>query len=225
MTIDNSQLTIRGVIFDLDGVLTDTSEFHYLAWQRLADEEGFPFNREINEHLRGMSRADSLRIILGERRVSAGHFEEMLERKNRYYQEYIQSVTPANLLPGALDLLDELRAAGIKIAIGSASKNARPVIERLGIADRVDAVADGYSVEQQKPAPDLFLYAAAQLGLEPAQCLVVEDAASGVEAALAAGIWVVGLGPVGRVGAAHVVLPSLEGVHWADLLARFITAP
>ena len=225
MTIHNSQLTIRGVIFDLDGVLTDTSEFHYLAWQRLADEEGYPFNREINEHLRGMSRADSLRIILGERCVSAGHFQEMLERKNRYYQELIQSVTPANLLPGALELLDELRAAGIKIAIGSASKNARPVIERLGIADRVDAVADGYSVEQQKPAPDLFLHAAAQLGLEPAQCLVVEDAASGVEAALAAGMWVVGLGPAGRVGAAHVVLPSLEGVHWADLLARFVIAP
>jgi kojibiose phosphorylase len=215
--IHNLKSEIQGVIFDLDGVLTDTSEFHYLAWQRLADEEGYPFNREINEHLRGMSRADSLRIILGERRVSAGHFEEMAERKNRYYQGLIQSVTPANLLPGALDLLDELRAAGIKVAIGSASKNARPVIERLGIADRVDAVADGYSVEQQKPAPDLFLYAAAQLGLEPAQCLVVEDAASGVEAALAAGIWVVGLGPVGRVGAAHVVLPSLEGVHWADL--------
>jgi len=146
--------------------------------------------------------------------------QEMMARKNRYYQEFIQGVTPDNLLPGALELLDELRAAGVKIAIGSASKNARTVIERLDIADRVDAISDGYSVERHKPAPDLFLHAAAQLGLPPAQCLVVEDAASGVEAARAAGMWSVGLGPVERVGAAHVVLPSLEGVRWADLLDR-----
>jgi len=122
------------------------------------------------------------------------------------------------LLPGALELLKELRQAGIKIAIGSASKNARTVVERLGIADRVDAIADGYSVERSKPAPDLFLYAAQQLGLSPAACLVVEDAASGIEAALAAGMATVGLGPRERVGAAAVVLPNLIGVHFADLL-------
>ena len=201
-------------------MLTDTSEFHYLGWKRLADEEGIPFDREANEALRGLSRRDSLLRLLGDRPATEAQIQEMMARKNRYYQELIENVTPANLLPGALALLDELRAAGVKVAIGSASKNARTVVQRLGIADRVDAIADGYSVERHKPAPDLFLHAAAQLGLSPTECVVIEDAASGVEAALAAGMWAVGLGPVERVGAAHVVLPSLEGVHWADLLAR-----
>jgi len=143
-----------------------------------------------------------------------------MERKNRYYLESIKDISPADILPGAIELLDELRSAGIKVAIGSASKNAKEVIQRLGIANRVDAISDGYSVTNSKPAPDLFLHAADQLGLAPAQCVVVEDAASGVEAALAANMWAVGLGPSERVGAAHVVLPSLAGVHWTDLLAK-----
>ena len=214
----------RGIIFDLDGVLTDTSEFHYLGWKRLADEEGIPFDRQANEALRGVSRRDSLLLILGDRPATEKQIQEMMARKNRYYQEFIEEMTPANLLPGALELLDELRAAGINVAIGSASKNAATVIEELGIGDRADAISDGYSVERQKPAPDLFLHAAAQLGLAPEQCVVVEDAASGVEAALAGGMWAVGLGPVERVGVAHVVLPSLEGVHWADLRARLTQA-
>jgi kojibiose phosphorylase len=144
----------------------------------------------------------------------------MMERKNRYYLESIKDISPADLLPGAMELLDELRSVGIKVAIGSASKNAKEVIERLGIGDRVDAISDGYSVSRSKPAPDLFLHAAAQLGLAPEHCVVVEDAASGVEAALAAGMRAVGLGPVERVGAAHVVLPNLAGIHWADLLDK-----
>ncbi|MDM9581642.1 beta-phosphoglucomutase [Nostoc sp. GT001] len=208
---------IQGFIFDLDGVLTDTAELHYLAWQKLADEEGIPFNREANEALRGVSRRASLMLIVGDRPYSEAQIEEMMERKNRYYVELIQNMTPQDLLPGAIALLDELRQADIKIGIGSASKNARPVLERLGIVDKVDAIADGYSVQEPKPAPDLFLYAAKQLGIEPAQSVVVEDAAAGVEAALAAGMWAVGLGPVERVGAAHIVLPSLEDIKWADL--------
>jgi beta-phosphoglucomutase len=219
-----AQHDIRGVIFDLDGVLTDTSEFHYLGWQRLADEEGIPFDRQANEALRGIPRRESLLRILGERPATEKQIQEMMARKNRYYQELIEGVTPANLLPGALDLVDELRAEGIRVIIGSASKNARTVIERLRIADRVDAISDGHSVERHKPAPDLFLHGAAQLDLAPERCVVIEDAASGVEAALAAGMWAVGLGPVERVGAAHVVLPSLEGVHWADLQARLAQA-
>ena len=211
---------IQGFIFDLDGVLTDTAQVHYLAWQKLADEEGIPFNRQDNEALRGVSRRASLILIIADRQYSEAQIQEMMERKNRYYVELIQNMTPKDLLSGAIALLDELRQAGIKIGIGSASKNARTVIERLGIADKVDAIADGYSVEQPKPAPDLFLYAAKQLGLEPEQSVVVEDAAAGVDAALAAGMWAVGLGPAERVGAAHIVLPSLEGVKWADLRAK-----
>ncbi|MBN3906176.1 MAG: beta-phosphoglucomutase [Nostoc sp. NMS1] len=211
---------IQGFIFDLDGVLTDTAELHYLAWKQLADEESIPFNRQDNEALRGVSRRASLMLILGDRPYTEAQIQEMMERKNRYYVELIQNMTSTDLLPGAIAFLDELRQAGIKIGIGSASKNARTVIERLGIADKVDAIADGYSVQQPKPAPDLFLYAAKQLGLEPAQSVVVEDAAAGIEAALAAGMWAVGLGPIERVGAAHVVLPSLEGIKWADLRAK-----
>jgi kojibiose phosphorylase len=222
--ISNSQSpipNIQGFIFDLDGVLTDTAELHYLAWKKLADEEGIPFNRQDNEALRGVSRRASLMLIIGDRPYTEAQIQEMMERKNRYYGELIPNMTSKDLLPGAIALLDELRQAGIKIAIGSASKNASTVIERLGIADKVDAIADGYSVQQPKPAPDLFLYAAKQLGLEPEQSVVVEDATVGIQAALAAGMWAVGLGPVERVGAAHVVLPSLAGIKWADLKAKF----
>ncbi len=213
----NNTLT-QGVIFDLDGVLTDTAEYHYLAWQKLADAEGLPFDRQANEALRGVSRRESLMLIIGgKKQYSEAQIQEMMERKNRYYVESIQNITPADLLPGVLDFLAELRAANIKIAIASASKNARTVIEKMGIEDKVDAIADGFSVEHPKPAPDLFLYAAELLKLQPSECVVVEDATAGVEAALAAKMLAVGLGPQERVGAANVVLPSLEGVHWAFL--------
>ncbi|MEA5598844.1 beta-phosphoglucomutase [Rivularia sp. UHCC 0363] len=208
---------IKGIIFDLDGVLTDTAELHYQAWQKLADEEDIPFDREANEALRGISRRDSLIKIIGDRNYSESQIQEMMERKNSYYVESIQQITPQNLLPGAGNLIDELRSKGIKIAIGSASKNARNVIERLGIADQLDAIADGNSVNRSKPAPDLFLYAASQLELEPTDCIVVEDAASGVEAALAGGMRTIGIGSIERVGAAHIILPNLEGVTLKDI--------
>jgi kojibiose phosphorylase len=208
---------IKGFIFDLDGVLTDTAEFHYRAWQKLADEEGIPFNREANEALRGISRRDSLIKIIGELNYSESQIQEMMERKNRYYVEFIQQITPQDLLPGADNLIDELRTARIKIAIGSGSKNARSVIEKLGIVDKLDAIADGNSVNRSKPAPDLFLYAASQLGLEPADCVVVEDAASGVEAALAGGMRTIGIGSDQRVGAAQIILPNLEGITLKDI--------
>lgn len=211
---------IQGAIFDLDGVLTDTAEYHYRGWQRMADEEGLPFDRQANEALRGVSRRESLLRIVGDRPYTEAQLQEMMDRKNRYYQELIQTITPADLLPGALSLLNQLRQAGIKIAIASSSKNARTVIEHMGIAAQVDVIADGYSVQRPKPAPDLFLYAADQIKLQPKQCVVFEDATAGIEAALAAGMWSVGLGPVERVGAAHVVLPSLAGVTWNDLLAK-----
>ncbi|MBW4575723.1 MAG: beta-phosphoglucomutase [Aphanothece sp. CMT-3BRIN-NPC111] len=214
---------IRGAIFDLDGVLTDTADFHYLGWKRFADEEGIPFDWEANEGMRGLTRRDSLLYILdilGNRQFTEAQMQEMMDRKNGYYLELIAGMTSDSLLPGVLPLLKELRAAGIKVAVGSSSKNAQLAIERLGIGGYLDAIADGYSVENPKPAPDLFLYAAELLGIPPEQCVVLEDASAGVEAALAAGMYAVGLGPVERVGRAHVVLPSLEGEDWADLLAK-----
>ncbi len=211
-------MPIRGFIFDLDGVLTDTAEYHYRGWKRLADEEGIPFTREENEALRGVPRLESLLLLLKGRAVPEEKLQEMMERKNRYYVEFIRGVTPADILPGARKLLEEVREAGLKAAVGSASKNAADVIDRLGIRPLLSAVSDGYSVERQKPAPDLFLHAAAQLGLPPGECAVVEDAAVGVEAAKAGGFYAVGLGPATRVGEADAVFPGLEGVHLVDIL-------
>jgi kojibiose phosphorylase len=204
----SSRSDIRGLIFDLDGVVTNTSEFHYVAWQRLADEEGLPFDRQANEALRGISRRQSLALLLGGRSVTEAEADEMMERKNRYYLELIAKLSPADLLPGALDLIDEGRALGLKIALASASKNAREVVDRLGIADRFDAICDGYSVSAPKPAPDLFLAAAQSVGLPPAACVVFEDATDGVAAGKAAGMMTVGIGPHERVGEADAVLTN-----------------
>lgn len=214
-------MTIRGFIFDLDGVLTDTAEYHYRGWKRLTEEENIPFTREDNEHLRGIPRRESLMLILKGRTYPEEKIQEMMERKNNYYLEYIREISPKDLLPGARELLEEIRAAGLKSALGSASKNAPDVIRRLGIADLLDAVSDGNSVERQKPAPDLFLHAAKQLGLDPAECVVTEDAAAGIEAAHAGGFHTLGLGPRERVGQAELVFDSLQGVHLDMVLRAF----
>ena len=211
--------SIKAFIFDLDGVLTDTAEYHYRGWKRLAEELSIPFTREDNEALRGIPRRESLMMIIKDRQYTEEQISEMMERKNRYYLEFIREVTPGDLLPGARPLLEEIHAAGLKSAIGSASKNAPEVIRRLGISSLLDAISDGHSVEFQKPAPDLFLHAANQLGLEPSECAVVEDAAAGVQAAQAGGFHSVGLGPWERVGAADVIYPSLADLRLLELLA------
>jgi beta-phosphoglucomutase len=211
-------MVIKAFIFDLDGVLTDTAEYHYRGWKRLAEEEGIPFTREDNEALRGIPRRESLMLVLKGREYAEGKILEMMERKNRYYLEFIRDISPKDLLPGARALLEEIHTAKMKSALGSASKNAREVVERLGIASLLDTISDGHSVERQKPAPDLFLHAAGQLGLPPAGCVVIEDAEAGIEAARAGGFRTVGLGPPERVGAADVLFPSLASVHLTDLL-------
>ena len=199
-------------------MITDTAEYHYRGWKRLADEEGLSFSRADNEHLRGIPRRESLMLILKDRVYSETKILEMMERKNVYYLEFIKEISPRDLLPGAKELLEEVHAAGLKNGLGSASKNAIGVLDRLGIRSLFDAISDGYSVERQKPAPDLFLHAARQLNLPPAGCVVVEDAAAGIEAAKAGGFHSIGLGPPERVGDAEAVFPSLSGVRLADLL-------
>lgn len=213
-------MKIRGFIFDLDGVLTDTAEYHFQAWRRLAEEEGILFTRQDNEALRGVSRRESLNLLLKGRPVSDEQAEEMMRRKNGYYVALIEAMGADEVLPGAVELLLELRQAGLKIAIASASKNAGQVIDRLGLRERVDVLCDGFSVAAPKPAPDLFVYAAERLGFSPGECVVVEDAEAGIQAAHAAGMRAVGLGPVQRVGAAEVVLPDLSHARLADLLER-----
>jgi beta-phosphoglucomutase len=193
----------RAVIFDLDGVITDTAEFHYLGWQHLADAERLPFDRAANEALRGLSRRESLLALLGDREVEEERLLDMMTRKNDFYVDSLADMGPHDALPGAVDLVEDARRRGLLVAIGSSSKNARLVLDKLELTDRFDAIADGTTVEQAKPAPDLFLAAADLLGVEPAACIVVEDATSGVDAALAAGMTAVGVGPAERVGHAH----------------------
>ncbi|HHE71220.1 MAG TPA: beta-phosphoglucomutase [Chloroflexi bacterium] len=216
------QRRIEAFILDLDGVLTDTAEYHFRAWKRLADEEGIPFTREDNEALRGVSRRRSLEILLGDhlQRYTEAEFEEMMARKNRMYQELLTQITQEDFLPGARELMAGIRQRGLKMAIGSASKNTRTVLERLGVLDAFDVIADGYSVTRGKPAPDLFLYAAAQMAVDPARCVVVEDATAGIDAALAAGMIAVGIGPSERVGHAHFRYPSTADINLDEILGR-----
>ncbi len=212
---------IAAVIFDLDGVITNTVYFHYLSWQRLADEERIPFDKATHDReMLGLNREDALCTLLGDRQIGLPQQQTLLKRKNDYYLESIHELNRNNLLPGIDNILVELRAANIKIALGSSSKNAELVLQRLGIIDFFNFIADGNSVPYLKPAPDVFLYAAEGLSIAPANCLVVEDAPAGVAAALKAKMWVLGVGPFDRLAQAHLVLPTLAGIGWADVVAK-----
>lgn len=212
---------IAAVIFDLDGVITNTVYFHYLSWQRLADEEGIPFDKVTHDReMLGLNREDALCYLLGDRQISLERQQLLLRRKNTYYLELIDKLNAENILPGIGNLLVELRTENIKIALGSSSKNAKLVLQRLGIINFFNFIADGHSVPDLKPAPDVFLYAAKALRIQPAHCLVIEDAPAGVAAGLMAGMWVLGVGPFDRLAQAHLVLPTLAEIGWSDILAK-----
>lgn len=187
---------IQGVIFDLDGVIVSTDNCHYLAWKKMAEEEGVPFDRTINERLRGVSRMESLEIILEQapREYTPAEKDLMAARKNAYYVELIGSLTQADILPGTLDALRLLKGKGVKAAIGSSSRNTPVILERIGLQKAFDAVADGNQIQNSKPDPEVFLLAARLLGLPPDNCLVVEDADAGIEAAVAGGMPTLGVG-------------------------------
>jgi len=211
---------IKGFIFDLDGVITDTAEYHYKSWQKLADEEDLFFDREVNEQLRGVSRMESMDIILDGKDVSDEQKKEWTDRKNEYYQVYLEEISKSDILDDMETKLNKLKAEGYKLAVGSSSRNARKVLKNLQIIDIFDTIADGNSVEHAKPAPDLFLHAAKNLGLEPEECVVLEDAESGVEAALAANMKAVGVGPEGRVGKAHLVYADVDSIDFDEILKK-----
>jgi beta-phosphoglucomutase len=210
---------IHALIFDLDGVIADTIELHYLSWKRLADEENVLFTHQDNDRLRGLPRRESLDIFVRGRHLDEDTAQQWMQRKNGYFHEYLAHFSPANRLPGVARLLDEARAAGLKLGVGSASKNAHAVLERLELLDAFDVIGDAHAVMRHKPAPDVFLWVAERLGVLPAQTLTFEDSSVGVEAALAGGFWVVGLGTA-AVGQAHVVLPDLVNVNLQMLLAQ-----
>ena len=209
---------LKAIIFDLDGVVTDTSEYHYQAWKRLADEERIPFNINDNEKLRGVSRRECLKILLKGKQVSDEQFQEMVDRKNEYYVELLKQITSENILPGAKELVLELKRRGIKTAIASVSKNTRTVLQGTGIEGLFDVIADGYSVKNTKPAPDLFLFAVKELGVKPEDCAVVEDAEAGIEAALAGNMLPIGIGPEERVGKARFRFEKIGDITLTKLL-------
>ncbi len=190
-------MRFKAVIFDLDGVICFTDEYHYLAWKQVADELGAYFDRDINNRLRGVSRMDSLDIILenyhGEP-LSAERKQDIAERKNGLYREYLKKMSTADLSDEVRDTLIRLRELGLKLAIGSSSKNTKLILERIGLSDFFDAVSDGNNISRSKPDPEVFLKAADMLGEAPADCLVVEDAVSGAQAGHAGGMQVACLG-------------------------------
>ncbi|HEY0753911.1 MAG TPA: beta-phosphoglucomutase [Ktedonobacteraceae bacterium] len=210
---------LQAIIFDLDGVLTDTSEYHYQAWKHLADDEKLPFTREQNDaHLRGVGRRESLEYLIRGHHYTEAQMQEMMERKNHYYVELIGHMTPADFVSGGHALLQEMHRQGIKASIASTSKNCMKVLERLQITSLFDGIADGNSVANQKPAPDIFVFAAGLVGVPTPLCLGVEDAAAGVQAIKAAGMAALGIGPRERFQHADAVLPSLENQTLAQLL-------
>lgn len=187
---------IKAIIFDLDGVICFTDKYHYQAWKQLADREGIPFDEVINNRLRGVSRMESLEIIL-EKAVRSYTDEEklaMATEKNDAYRELLKQMTPDDLSEEVSDTLNELRRRGYKLAIGSSSKNAGTILEHIGLGEYFDAVSDGNNISRSKPDPEVFLKAAEFLGLEPDVCLIVEDAKAGIEAAHAGGFRSAGLG-------------------------------
>jgi beta-phosphoglucomutase len=212
---------IRGVIFDLDGVLVTTDELHYQSWQIVADAEGIPFNRAINDRLRGVSRIESLAIVLERSPRSYTHTEKqaLADRKNFAYQQLLKKMTSAALLPGALAMLAELRRRAIKLAVGSSSRNTPLILAQLNLTGLFDAVADGNEIAKSKPDPEVFLLAARKLGLPPAECLVVEDAVAGVEAARRAGMRVLGIGSPAKLPGVARVAPDLSHLTADQLLA------
>ncbi|ELX11905.1 beta-phosphoglucomutase [Janthinobacterium sp. HH01] len=202
----------KAVIFDLDGVITDTAHYHYLAWKRLAESQGVHFDHAFNENLKGIDRMGSLDLILASSKRVYTQEEKLAlaDEKNRHYQELIATMSSADLLPGAVRALDVVRAAGLRIGLASVSKNAFTVLGRLGITDKFDYVVDAATIARGKPDPEIFLKAARELGVAPEDCLGVEDAVAGVASIKSAGMFALGIGHPFVLTQADVVITSLS---------------
>jgi len=214
-------MPVKAVIFDLDGVIVSTDDYHYKGWKKLADEKHIPFDREINHRLRGVSRMESLDILLerSSRTYSDEEKVEMAERKNNYYRESLKNITPTDILPGVEPILNALRERGIKMAIGSSSKNSPMILERIGLADFFDATADGNDISNSKPDPEVFLLAAKRLGIAPPECLVVEDADAGVDAAIAGAMKCLAVGAAAGHAGASQSAPDMASITVDEIVA------
>lgn len=210
---------LKACIFDLDGVIVDTAGYHFLAWRRLANSLGFDFTEVQNEELKGVSRRESLELILHWGGVQLSEEDKLhwMELKNNWYLEFIEKMTPEEVLPGAKELLTTLREKGIKIALGSASKNSQLILKRTLMLDYFDSIVDGNRTSKAKPNPEVFLLGAQDLGVNPSEAVVFEDALKGVEGARNGGFKVVGIGEPEVLKQADFVVKSLAEVGLEDL--------
>jgi beta-phosphoglucomutase len=214
---------IRAFIFDLDGVLVDTAVYHFKGWKRLADELRIPFTEEDNEQLKGVSREGSLEILLnlGGKSFTDDEKKEMMDRKNEWYLSYVDAMEPEDVLPGAREILEELKDMGLKIGLGSSSKNARKVLELTELTPYFDAIVDGTMISKAKPDPELFLKCAKLLEERPENCVVFEDAEAGLDAAIAGGMKTVGVGTNPALKKANTRVVSMGALDLSVLPFNF----
>lgn len=211
---------IKACIFDLDGVIVDTAKYHFIAWKWLAGELGFELSEADNEKLKGVSRMGSLEQILQWAGIDLDEHKklELAGRKNDCYRKFIAKMKPKDVLPGVMSFLGELRQKGIAVALGSASKNAAYIIERVGLSETFQVIIDGTKTAKSKPDPEVFILGAAALGFSPEECIVFEDAAVGIDAALNGGFYAVGIGESSNLGHAHMVIPGFSNVCFQDFI-------
>ncbi len=214
--------TIKGLLFDLDGVIVDTAKYHYLTWKNLAEKLEINFTKEDNERLKGVSRLRSLEIILeiGGIELSAEEKERLCTQKNDIYLNYVKALREEEMLPGVKEFLKEARKKGYKISLGSASKNSMLILERLNITQLFDAVIDGTKVSKAKPDPEVFVKGAEALGLACGECIVFEDASAGIEAAHNAGMLSVGVGTLEALPEADTHISGFDGLSVDDILEK-----
>lgn len=216
-------MTIDACIFDLDGVIVDTAKYHFIAWREIAKELGFSFTEIDNERLKGVSRMRSLDILLeiGDLTINNSLKTSLAAKKNEHYLTYIHKMLPDEILPGAIELLQDLKKNNVKTALGSASKNAMTILNRLAITDLFDVIIDGNRVSNAKPNPEVFLKGAIELNIKPANCIVFEDAEAGIEAALSAGMKCIGIGNEITLGKANMVVPGLKNLSYNSIYKSF----
>lgn len=214
-----SRIKIKACIFDLDGVIVDTAKYHYLAWKRLADELGFEFTEDDNERLKGVSRLDSLEILLSIGNKSFDDKTKLLlaEKKNAWYVEYISKMSKDEVLPGVENFLEVLKNAGIKISLGSVSKNALQILKSLNLTNYFDAIIDGTRISKAKPDPEVFLKASAELNIPPEECIVFEDASAGIDGAINANMYSIGVGSPKILNKANKVISGFTTIDLSIL--------
>ena len=214
-----SRIKIKACIFDLDGVIVDTAKYHYLAWKRLAGELGFEFTEDDNERLKGVSRLDSLEILLSIGNKSFDDKTKLLlaEKKNSWYVEYISKMSKDEVLPGVENFLEVLKNAGIKISLGSVSKNALQILKSLNLTNYFDAIIDGTRISKAKPDPEVFLKASSELNIPPEECIVFEDASAGIDGAINANMYSIGVGSPKILNKANKVISGFTTIDLSIL--------